>query len=128
MRLHKLIYKFTEDLSDLVHDLKLAEAKAKGEATLKEIIGSAAVLQTFSVTSTRGKKEATVQGSKIVSGYLDTKSKYQVVRDDEILCEGLSLSSLRHLKTTVQRLESGSECGVVFDWKKEIELQRGDMI
>jgi translation initiation factor IF-2 len=128
VRLHKLIYKFTEDLSDLVHDLKLAEAKAKGEATLKEIIGSAAVLQTFSVTSTRGKKEATVQGSKIVSGYLDTKSKYQVIRDDEILCEGLSLSSLRHLKTTVQRLESGSECGLVFDWKKEIELKRGDII
>ncbi len=60
VRLHKLIYKFTEDLSDIVHDLNLAEAKANGEATIKEIVGTAAVLQTFSVTSTRGKKEATV--------------------------------------------------------------------
>ena len=82
MRLHKLIYKFTDDLQDIVHDVKLSEAKARGETVNKEIVGTAQILQTFNVTSTRGKKEATVFGSKVVSGELNTKSKYQVIRND----------------------------------------------
>lgn len=61
-----------------------------------------------------------------MTGVFDTKSKYQVVRDDEILFENLSLSSLRHLKSTVQRMEKGNECGVVFE--KDLELERGDII
>lgn len=76
VRLHKLIYKFTDDLEELAHDVKLAEAKARGETVTKEIIGSAAILQTFNVTSTRGKKEATVFGSRITTGELNTKNKY----------------------------------------------------
>ncbi len=87
--MHKLIYKFTEDLDELVHDVKLAEAKARGESVSKEVIGTASILQTFNVTSTKGKKEATVFGSRIMSGELNTKSKYQVLRNDEILVEGL---------------------------------------
>ena len=43
---------------------------------LKEVLGKASILQTFNVTSTRGKKEAVVFGSRIVDGVLDTKSKY----------------------------------------------------
>lgn len=89
VRIHKLIYKFTEDLDELVHDVKLAETKARGESVSKEVIGTASILQTFNVTSTKGKKEATVFGSRIMSGELNTKSKYQVLRNDEILVDGL---------------------------------------
>ena len=67
------------------------------------------------MTSTRGKKEATVFGSRVISGELNTKCKYQVIRNDEILKDGLTLSSLRHLKQTVQKMEKGNECGVVFE-------------
>lgn len=126
VRLHKLIYKFTDDLKDLVHDIKLEEAIANGEGFSKEVIGTASVLQTFNVTSTRGKKEATVIGSKVMTGFFDTKSKYRVWRDDEILYDNLSLSSLRHLKTTVQKIDKGTECGVIFE--KHVELERGDLI
>jgi translation initiation factor IF-2 len=31
VRLHKLIYKFTDDIADLAHDVKLAESKQRGE-------------------------------------------------------------------------------------------------
>ena len=41
VRLHKLIYKFTDDLDDIVHDVKLSEAKARGETVSKEIVGTA---------------------------------------------------------------------------------------
>jgi translation initiation factor IF-2 len=78
------------------------------------------------VTSTRGKKEATVFGSKVMTGHFDTKSKYQVIRDDEVIHDNLSLSSLRHLKNTVQRIDKGNECGVVFE--KDFDFWRGDII
>lgn len=74
--MHKLIYKFTDDLGDIVHDIKLAEAKARGETKTKEILGTGSILQTFNVTSTRGKKEATVFGSRIMTGEFNTKSKF----------------------------------------------------
>ena len=35
VKLHKLIYKFTDDLSDIVHDVKLADLKARGQALNK---------------------------------------------------------------------------------------------
>ncbi len=41
VRLHKLIYKFTDDVSDLLHDVKLKGAKARGETKTKEIKGQA---------------------------------------------------------------------------------------
>lgn len=39
IRLHKLIYKFIDDLCDIVDDVKLAELEARGEATNKKVIG-----------------------------------------------------------------------------------------
>lgn len=68
VRLHKLIYKFTDDISDLAHDVKLAETKQRGEGKQKQIEGSAQILQIFNVTA--GKKEQTVFGSKILTGQL----------------------------------------------------------
>lgn len=65
VRLHKLIYKFTDDVKDLLHDCQLREAKERGETLRKEIVGEADILATFNVTSTRGKKEATVYGCRI---------------------------------------------------------------
>ena len=44
VRLHKLIYKFTDDLQDIVHDVVLSEAKARGETVRKEIVGQAQIL------------------------------------------------------------------------------------
>ncbi len=44
VRLHKLIYTFTDDLQDIVHDVKLSEAKARGETVSKEIVGTAHIL------------------------------------------------------------------------------------
>ena len=41
IRLHKLIYKFTDDLNDLVHDVKLNDLKARGEGKQKNVSGSA---------------------------------------------------------------------------------------
>lgn len=44
VRLHKLIYKFQEDIEDVVHDIKLKEAVERGSGMLTEVIGSSNVL------------------------------------------------------------------------------------
>ena len=86
------------------------------------------MLATFNVTSTRGKKEATVFGCRIYEGELTTKTKYQVIRDGELLKDNLTLSSLRHHKTTVQQMSKGNECGLIFDSHRDLDLQKGDVI
>jgi len=55
IRLHKLIYKFQEDVEMLVHDVKLREEVNRGSGMLAEILGEASVLQLFTV-QTGGKK------------------------------------------------------------------------
>ena len=95
--------------------MKLEEAKARGDTLSKEVQGEAEIQQTFNVTSTRGKKEATVFGCRISDGELNTKCKYQVLRNGDVLVDNLTLSSLRHLKKTVTVIDKGNECGVVFD-------------
>ena len=75
IKLHKLIYKFTDDLNDIVHDVKLAELEAKGEATNKKIIGTACILEKFQVSVGKGAK-VDIFGSKALTGELDSKSKY----------------------------------------------------
>ena len=35
IRLHKLIYKFTDDMEHLVHDVKMNDLKARGEGKIK---------------------------------------------------------------------------------------------
>lgn len=69
-----------------------------------------------------------VFGSRIMTGAFDTKQKYMVTRGDEVIYENLTLASLKHHKTTVQRMERGNECGVIFDSAKDLQLQRGDII
>lgn len=44
VRLHRLIYKFTDDVDTLFHDVQIQAARARGENTLKDVTGAANVL------------------------------------------------------------------------------------
>lgn len=114
IRMHKLIYKFTDDLNDIVHDVKLEELAAKGEATSKKVVGTANVLEVFEVSVGKGAK-ANIFGSKALSGDLHSNKLYQVIRDDEIIVEGLTVSNLKHHKKNVSLIEKGQECGISFN-------------
>ncbi len=56
VRLHKLIYKFTDDLNDIIHDVKLQEMELRGESKDKKVIGQASILDLFEITASRGVK------------------------------------------------------------------------
>ena len=43
IKLHKLIYRFMDDLENIVHDVKLKEREVRGEAHSKEVVGTASI-------------------------------------------------------------------------------------
>ena len=61
-------------------------------------------------------------GSKALSGELSSKDLYQVICDDEVIADGLSISNLKHHKKNVSLIEKGQECGISFHPKKGVEL------
>lgn len=75
LKLHKLIYKFTDDLADIVHDVKLADLKARGQALNKKVLGAASILETFEVTVGKSSR-LTIFGSSAISGELLSKHKF----------------------------------------------------
>ena len=95
VRLHKIIYKFNEDLEDIVHDVKLIEARERGESTVIEVQGSANVIQTFNVTSTRDKRSALVFGSRVTHGTINVKSKVRAIGvGGNVIVDDLAMKSL----------------------------------
>ena len=75
-------------------------------------------------------KQIPIFGSKTMSGSLHSKHKYQVVRGDDVIADGLTLSGLKHHKKNVSVIEKGQECGVSFNSKHgvEIDFERGDIV
>ncbi len=53
-----------------------------------------------------------------------------MIRDDEIIADGLTVSNLKHHKKTVSVIEKGQECGVSFNSARgvKIDWQRGDLL
>ena len=69
-------------------------------------------------------------GSRALTGELHSKGKYQVIRDDEIIADGLVLSNLKHHKKNVSTIEKGQECGISFKPNRSMSMdfERGDML
>lgn len=95
----------------------------------KSVLGQASILDLFEVTVGKGAK-MTIFGSKTLSGELHSKNLYQIVRRDEVVADGLTISNLKHHKKSVSMIEKGQECGISFNQKKGVELdfKRGDII
>lgn len=108
----------------LVDDLR-AEINAKLPAVeVEEVLGEANVLQIFEITE--GKREVSVLGCRCVKGVLRKASRYKLVRQGEVLHDG-ELESMRHLKSEVDTIRSGVECGLRLA-DQEVEAQNGDTL
>ncbi|KAL4640820.1 translation initiation factor IF-2, mitochondrial-like [Arapaima gigas] len=116
LKMHKIIYKLIDDLKE--------ELSSRLPPTVKQhVIGEATVLATFEVTM--GKKKVPVAGCRVKKGELDRKMKFRLVRNAEVLWEG-SLTSLKHMKSDVQVVKNGMECGLSLD--KNVDFVPGDEI
>lgn len=94
MHLHKLIYKFQEDLELLVEDVNEKDRAAFGRNQATETVGVARVQQIFNITDTEKKgqrKMMKVAGSRVDEGLIDKGCLFRVIRNDEVLQEGMQL-------------------------------------
>lgn len=118
IRRHNVIYRLFEDLK--------AALKSQLPPLYEDsITGQAKVLQVFYYTLPN-KKKAAVAGCRVVEGTVFKKHGVKVMRDEELIYEG-KISSLKNLKTEVETIKSGTECGIILD-DPDINFKPQDII
>ena len=108
----------------MIHDVKQKDRLERGELGVN-VKGEASIQQLFNVSEK--KKKVTVFGSRVITGELKSHLRYRIVRDDEIIHDKLTISSLKHLKKSLSTIEKGQECGVAFN-EPTPDAQNGDLI
>ncbi|KAK7874382.1 hypothetical protein R5R35_007843 [Gryllus longicercus] len=114
---HNVIYK-------LVDDLKEEISSHLPEKEVEEILGEANVLQQFEVNE--GRHKVPVAGCRCTKGVLKKSAFFRLVRGEETLFEG-TLKSMRHLKSDVDSIRKGVECGLQLE-DKTVCFQPGDIL
>ena len=113
IRYYNIIY-------DLVDDLKGAMAGLLSPDLRETPLGTAEILEVFSVSKT-GK----VAGCQVREGLVRRGASVRLIRDDIVIHEG-ELSSLRRFKDEVKEVNAGQECGMAFE--NYSDLKQGDVI
>ncbi|XP_008553600.1 translation initiation factor IF-2, mitochondrial [Microplitis demolitor] len=114
---YKVIYK-------LIDDIKNEICKKLPPDHVEEKIGEANVLQHFEITER--KKKINVAGCRCTDGILKKDSSCRIIRNGETIYEG-KVAGIKHLKTDVNSIKSGVECGLRFE-NPDIIVQPGDTI
>ncbi|XP_077460913.1 translation initiation factor IF-2, mitochondrial isoform X2 [Stigmatopora argus] len=117
VKTHAVIYK-------MIDGLKADIGGRLPPRVTREVLGEAAVLAVFDVT-TAGKKKTAVAGCRVLKGQLERKMKFRLLRGDDVRWEG-GLLALKHHKDDVATIGSGSECGLSADG--DVDFQPGDVV
>ncbi len=113
IRTYNIIYELIDELEDVVEGM-LRPGK------IEEVMGRAEIIAEFPY----GKNEK-IAGCRVLEGAIGKGPKIRVVRGDEVIAEG-KIKSLKKVKEEVNRVEKGSDCGIMFD--SPIDFQVGDFV
>ncbi|CAG0881146.1 unnamed protein product [Cyprideis torosa] len=114
---HNVIYHLIDDIRKEINArLPLVD--------VEHVVGEATVIEEFRINEKR--KKVTVAGCSCTKGSLKRHGKYRVEREGEVLYDG-DLASMKHLKSEVETVRSGVECGLRFT-DHLLRFQRGDKI
>lgn len=113
IRTYNIIYELLEDVEEVVNTLLEV-------GQLEEVLGKAEVIAEFP----HGKGER-IAGCKMLEGTIAKGQRIRVVRAGELIGE-TKLKSLRKVKEEVNKVEKGSDCGMLFDLP--IDFQIGDTV
>ncbi|MBI2040179.1 translation initiation factor IF-2 [Candidatus Microgenomates bacterium] len=113
IRTYNIIYELLEDIEEVVNTLLEV-------GQLEEVLGKANIIAEFPY----GKAER-VAGCRILEGTIAKGQRIRVVRDGTTIGE-TKLKSLRKVKEEVNKVEKGSDCGILFD--PQIDFQIGDIV
>lgn len=115
---YDIIYKLIEDIKELME-------QRIGEEIVRKDFGKLEVIAIF-----KTEKKAMILGGKVIEGTLEFnpkkfETKVTVTRNGEYVTEGL-LQELQEGKQQVNMVQAGSECGIRFAGRPEI--QNGDIL
>ncbi|KAG8036359.1 hypothetical protein G9C98_003681 [Cotesia typhae] len=86
--------------------------------------GEANVLQHFKITER--KKKVNVAGCRCTDGILKKDAHFRIMRNHEQIYEG-KVKEIRHLKSEVNSIKSGVECGLRFE-NPDVVVEPGDTV
>ena len=113
IRTYNIIYELLEDVEEVVNTLLEV-------GQLEEVLGKGNIIAEFPY----GKNER-VAGCRIVEGTIAKGQKIRILRGGELIGE-TKLKSLRKVKEEVNKVEKGSDCGMIFE--PVIDFQIGDTV
>ena len=100
IRSYKIIYKAVEEIKLALEGLLEPDQKI-------EILGRATVLTQFKIP-----KIGFIAGAKVEEGIISRNAKARLIRDDEILFDNQSITSLKRFKDDAKEVKEGLECGI----------------
>ncbi len=113
IRLYRVIYNAIEDIT--------AAMKGMLDPVFEEkIIGHAEIRQLFKASGV-----GTIGGSYVTDGKFLRNSQIRIIRDGIVVYEG-ELATLRRFKDDVKEVNSGYECGLLFN--KFNDIKEGDIV
>lgn len=105
---------------NVINDVKDAASGMLGTETREQIVGLAEVRDVF-----KSSRLGAIAGCLVVEGSVRRGLPIRVLRDNVVIYEG-ELESLRRFKDDVDRVESGTECGIGV--KNYNDVRPGDQI
>jgi len=100
IRTYDIIYRITEDLKKSMVGLLEPE-------TVEKSLGRAAIKTTFKISRT-----GTIAGCYVTDGVARKNAKVRLIRDNIVIRNDLSISSLKHFKDDASEVKAGLECGI----------------
>ncbi|MEK6805458.1 MAG: translation initiation factor IF-2 [Pseudomonadota bacterium] len=113
VRYYSIIYELIDDVSSAIQGLLGMEIR-------EQIVGTAEVRDVF-----RSSKFGAIAGCLVMEGEVRRSLPVRVLRNNVVIFEG-ELDSLRRFKDDVQKVESGTECGIGV--KNYNDIKAGDSI
>lgn len=113
IRLYRVIYNAIEDITAAMKGMldPVFEEKITGHAEIRQIFKASGV--------------GTIGGSYVTDGKILRNSQVRIIRDGIVIYEG-ELASLRRGKDDVKEVNSGYECGLLFN--KFNDIKEGDQV
>ena len=132
IRLHKLIYKFIDDVHNIVNQIQLNN----GRNEQKLVVGTAEIKTVYNITKGSSKYKyiyiyiyvgvVEAGGSTVLSGKISTQNKIRIRRNDDIIEEDIKLRGLKRFKDDVGEVSKGEDCGISF--AQNYKLKEGDIL
>ncbi|OJD21690.1 translation initiation factor IF-2 [Blastomyces percursus] len=103
---HNIIY-------ELIDDVKAKLSEHLPPTITQHVTGEAEIGQIFEISG-KGRTKVVIAGSKVRNGMISRSHKARVLRDKEVIYDGI-ITSLKNVKKDVTEMRKGTECGISFE-------------